>query len=119
MLPRKKPAKRPARRAKVLALLHPDGYIEVHADVSVDFRAVLVLDTAPENEAAALAYADLLTPRSHRGLPVRATAFLERRTVQQEAERRYRLELVRELVNIGRGRAKVPAAIEKARRARG
>ena len=106
----------------VLVILDGDGAVDVYGEgLAVTFAHRLTVQTQ-EAERRADQYLDLTLPRKLRALymPVNLCGqdVCRRRTVESEAEWRWRLELVRELVALAKGLPKVPAAIERARRVR-
>ena len=114
--------RKPTARVPVLVVLSADAFVEVYGvGLQVHFAQRLAVEV-PE-EAMADAYLDATLPRRFRDLffprNLRAMGQCRQRTATDEAERRFRLELVRALAELARGPAKTPAAIQRARRAAG
>jgi hypothetical protein len=82
----------------VLVVLHPDGYVAAFG-IGADVRIVTLLDVStPQAEVLAEQYVDAALPHRFRALHLPqhlvATAMLERRTADDEAERCLNLELL-------------------------
>ena len=110
-------------RARVLVVLAPDGFCEVFALPEVSALVVSRLAVGPAEEVLADEFLDASLPRPYRELywpnRLRAVGQCRRVTAQQELDRRHLLHLVRGLVDVGKNRQLLPAAIAKARRAAG
>jgi hypothetical protein len=114
------PKRRP--RVPVLVVLGGDGAVEIYGQgLAVQFVHRLTVQ-GQDAERLADQYLDATLP--HRLRPLYVPTHLagqdicRPRSVAGEVERLFRLELVRELVTLARGPATVPAAIQRARRAK-
>jgi hypothetical protein len=120
--PALKKRRAPRHRIPVLLVLNSDGYVECYGEPGLTVHVVHRLDVHSDDEILADDFLTASLPPRFRGLyfPInlRATGLCGNRTASDEAERRFRLELVRELAAIGKGPPTAPAAITRARRAK-
>ena len=119
-----KPPRKPRQRTRVLVVLSSNGFVELFADKNVDFHVAQRLHVETiEAERLADDLLDITIPKPFRNLffpgKLRATGLVEKITAEMALDTLYKLSILRGLREMQNEQSaeKIPAAIQRARRA--